>query len=584
MKNTNNENRANIVDICFDENNAVLLYGASREKAPLLIYYEDTIVDSYKWFDGNGFILRLSKKAIHENKGGDISLKWSYETEKLHFNLHDIFAFDAINSNVRWKRYMGKGIFYLKNVGLIKTVETVCSYLTSKMGNIDYNKWLQRQKLRSTKSVKDVAVRNYSLFNYTNNDRVYAFFEKKINLYIDEWKNSTLKMPSVIYFDEDEFFYDEKNQIKFHNPIFKPDFDKYLLENDRYLKSLILISESKIDEFKRDPYSFFLHQGKKDSILHIPEVVFHRYSDSNISTREQITEKQVTAQVENFLSADIKAMVSILIPNKDHIKDLDRCIKSLINRSSYDNFEIIIIENNSEKKETFDYYDKIGKYPFVKVINYKGKFNYSAINNKGVKAANGEYLLLLNNDTEIIKSDSISELLKIAQCDDVGAVGAKLLYPNNTIQHAGVYIGVNGIADHVWKGYPSNAFVNMNLLNITHQVSAITGACLMVKKSLFDKFGGLNENLEVAFNDIDFCLRLQEAGYKNIYTPGAVLTHYESVSRGADLTPEKWRRFRRETGYMRARWNRILTEGDPFYNSNLTCIGTEGTLKKRCED
>lgn len=584
MKNTNKESRAYIIDICLDENNAVLLYGASRKKAPLLINYENTIVDSYKWFDGNGFIIRLSKKAINENKGGHISLKWSDETERIHFNLHDISAFDAINSNVGWKRHMGKMIFYSKNVGVIKTVGTVCSYLTSKMGKFDYNKWLQRQKLRSTKTVKNVSVFNYRMFNYTNNDRVYAFFEKKINVYIDEWKSSTLKMPSVVYFDEDEFFYNEKNQIRFHNPIFKPDFDKYLIENDRYLNSLILIRESKIDEFKRDPKNFFLHQGKKDSILHIPEVVFHRYSVLDISKREQITEKKVAARFEYPSSVEIKAMVSILIPNKDHKMDLDRCIKSLINRSNYDNFEIIIIENNSEKKETFDYYDKISKHSFVKVINYKGKFNYSAINNMGANEANGEYLLLLNNDTEIIESGSISELLQIAQCDDVGAVGAKLLYPNNTIQHAGVYIGVNGIADHVWKGYQSNAIVNMNLLNITHQVSAVTGACLMVKKTLYEEMGGLNEDLEVAFNDIDFCLRLQEAGYKNVYTPSAVLTHYESVSRGADLAPDKWRRFRRETGYMRARWNRILTEGDPYYNNNLTCIGTEGTIKKRYED
>ena len=269
-------------------------------------------------------------------------------------------------------------------------------------------------------------------------------------------------------------------------------------------------------------------------------------------------------------------LVSILIPNKDHTEDLRRCIESITDRTSYDNYEIIVIENNSVTDEIKDYYETLKMHPRIKVVSYEGAFNYSAVNNFGASCAEGEYIILLNNDTEVITRNWIEELLMYAQRDDVGAVGCMLYYPDYTIQHAGIVLGMGA---HRTAGHSHYKMAKENLgymgrLCYAQNVSAVTGACLMVKKKLFDEVGGLSEDLAVALNDVDFCLKLRKKGLLNVFTPFAELFHYESVSRGTDVTEEASRqnaeRYNRECNLFKEKWRAELDKGDPYFNPNFS--------------
>lgn len=265
-------------------------------------------------------------------------------------------------------------------------------------------------------------------------------------------------------------------------------------------------------------------------------------------------------------------LISILIPNKDHVHDLQNCLTSILQKSTYQNIEILIIENNSVEEKTFSYYDELERtYENIVVLRYQGVFNYSAINNYGVGFAKGEYLLLLNNDIEVLTPSWIEELLMFAQRNDVGCVGAKLLYPDNTIQHAGVIVGVGGVAGHSHKYFHRDDYGFMSRIQIAQNLSAVTAACLMVKKSDYLAVQGFDEKLRVAFNDVDFCLRVKEYLNKNnVYTPFAELYHHESKSRGVEDTEEKINRFNSEVDYFKSRWHLFLEQGDPCYNRNLT--------------
>ena len=271
--------------------------------------------------------------------------------------------------------------------------------------------------------------------------------------------------------------------------------------------------------------------------------------------------------------------ISIVIANKDHVDDLKRCIDSIIEKSTYDNYEIIVVENNSTTSEIFDYYKEVPD--CVKVITYEGEFNYSAVNNLGVKHATGEYILLLNNDTQVITVNWMEELLMYAQRNDVGAVGGKLYYANKTIQHASVVLGLGAhrTAGHTHYGQSRENLGYMGRLCYTQNVSAVTGACLMVKKSLYDEVGGLGEDFAISLNDVDFCLKLREKGYLNVFTPFAELFHFESISRGLDNQGEKAERYNKESEYFRNKWKDVLEKGDPYYNVNFSLDRSDYSLK-----
>ncbi|MBR4058778.1 MAG: glycosyltransferase family 2 protein [Lachnospiraceae bacterium] len=287
--------------------------------------------------------------------------------------------------------------------------------------------------------------------------------------------------------------------------------------------------------------------------------------------------------------------VSIVITNKDHAVDLKRCISSIYEKSTYENWEIIVVENNSTEDSIWAYYKELtgkdvknegnslsedGK---VRVVVYEtnGSFNYSAVNNFGASFASGEYILLLNNDTEVITVNWLEELLMYAQREDVGAVGAKLYYPDKTIQHAGVVLalGAHRTAGHSHYKQPKANLGYMGRLCYTQNVSAVTGACLMVKKALFDEVGGLDEGFAISLNDVDFCLKLREKGYLNVFTPFAECFHYESISRGLDDQGEKAERYNRESEQFRAKWKDVLEAGDPYYNKNFSLDRSDFSLK-----
>lgn len=289
--------------------------------------------------------------------------------------------------------------------------------------------------------------------------------------------------------------------------------------------------------------------------------------------------------------------ISIVIANKDHVEDLRRCVSSILEKSTYDNYEIIIVENNSTSAEIFKYYGELLGQEYnaeisktagqtsedskITIVTYCGKFNYSAVNNLGVKYTNGEYILLLNNDTEVITVNWMEELLMYAQREDVGAVGAKLYYADKTIQHAGVVIGLGAhrTAGHTHYKQHRQNLGYMGRLCYAQNVSAVTGACLLVKKSLYEEVGGLEEAFEISLNDVDFCLKLRELGKLNVFTPFAELFHHESVSRGLDDAGEKAERYNRESAMFREKWKKQLAAGDPYYNKNFSLDRSDFSLK-----
>ena len=278
-------------------------------------------------------------------------------------------------------------------------------------------------------------------------------------------------------------------------------------------------------------------------------------------------------------------MVSIVIPNREHEDDLRRCIDSILTRTSYENYEIVVVENGSTSQGIRDYYEELKKAPCIKIIDVsQDKFNYSELINKGVKASSGEYLILLNNDTEVITRSWIEELMMYAQRPDVGAVGCKLYYPDHSIQHAGVVIGLGAhrTAGHVHYKLASTNLGYMGRLCYAQNFTAVTGACLMASKADLDACGGLDEDFAVALNDVDLCLKLRHMGRVNVFTPFAELFHYESASRGSDVSGEdadRASRYEQESEAFRKKWAEDLEKGDPYFNPNFSLDYSNFTLK-----
>lgn len=419
-----------------------------------------------------------------------------------------------------------------------------------------------------------------------------------------------------IYTDENTFH--EKPEDAFC-PHFKPDYAPDTLRSYNYICHFTVFSSELLDEvgnFRREfdgsqDYDMVLRLTEKASkIVHIPEILYFWRAHSG-STAGDISAKPYTmdaarralgehldrvglvGEVEDSSIPSTYRIkytisgcpkVSIVIPNMDHADTLRTCISSILEKTTYENFEIVIIENNSRKEETFAYYDELKTDPRIQIVTWEGKFNYSAINNFGVReAATGEYILLLNNDIEVITPDWLQEMLMFAQRSDVGAVGAMLYYPDDTIQHAGVILGIGGVAGHAHKYFPRGDFGYMSRATIAQDLSVVTAACVMLPRTVWDEVGGLDETFEVAFNDVDLCMRIRKAGYLIVWTPYAELYHYESKSRGAEDTPEKKKRFEGEVRRFQARWKSELAAGDPYYNPNLTLVREDFSVKRENE-
>lgn len=431
-----------------------------------------------------------------------------------------------------------------------------------------------------------------------------ALFEcaKAINEGLASGKNI-----DVIYSDEDKV---DMRGKKYFEPHFKSDYNIDLLCSMNYICHLFVVKHSLVEELgKRDgavlrkeydgaqDHDFILRCCEvAENVYHIPKILYHWrcHLDSTAANPESkmyafeagrkaveehykrvgVPAEVVHGQFYGMFKTNYKweeqPLISIIIPNKDHIDDLKKCIDSVDEKSSYRNYEFIIVENNSTEAETFEYYKSIENRDNVNVLYYKGEFNFSRINNFGEKQAKGEYVLLLNNDTEIINPDCLKEMLGYCMREDVGMVGARLYYEDNTIQHAGVVLGFGGMAGHTFIGSSRYDDGYFSRIICAQDYSAVTAACMMVKKSVYEEVGGLNEDFRVAFNDIDFCMKVRKAGYLIVYNPAVELYHYESKSRGLEDTPEKVERFNSEVARFIDRWSEELEAGDPYYNPNLT--------------
>ena len=412
----------------------------------------------------------------------------------------------------------------------------------------------------------------------------------------------------VLYSDEITLDGELKHLIQFHFKIdYAPDFLRgvnyitHFLVFDRKLFEQVGAYEDARYDGAQDFDLILRLSEKANKVHHIPKVLYYwrghaGSTASDMSTKMyafeagraavaahlervglkgQVSIQQYPGSYRTVYDVDGNPQVSIVIPNKDHIEDLSRCIDSIFAKGGWDNVQVIVVENNSTEQETFDYYEKItAENSKVQVVYYKGGFNFSAICNFGVEYATGQHILLLNNDVEFESEDFVKEMLSYSQRKDVGAVGAKLYYPDGYLQHAGVIMGINGSAGHSHKGL-ADARGNtgdMYRLVTTQNYLAVTGACLMVKTELYKQFPLDEENFAVAYNDVDFCLRLYEAGYLNVFTPYSEGVHYESKSRGLDETDKPNLRYEGEKARFAEKWQKYFNYGDPYYNPHFTLL------------
>ena len=420
--------------------------------------------------------------------------------------------------------------------------------------------------------------------------------------------------PTADFFYSDEDKIDEEGHR--HEPYFKPDFlpDLFLAQN--YTSHLTVYRAA----LMRQAGGFRLgYEGSQDwdlalrvvslipdfsKIRHIPKVLYHWRAIPG-STALLSSEKNYPVKAAHKALTDHFArlkqpvelipvpgdhwrvkyplpaqppLVSLLIPTRNGLKFLQRCVDSILEKTTYPNYEILIVDNGSDDPATLDYFKTVAVKKSVRVVPFNAPFNYSAINNFAAKQANGTVLGLLNNDLEVINADWLHEMVAQALRPQIGCVGAMLYYPNDTIQHAGVIIGLGGVAGHAFRDFPRNTEGVFNRARLVQNYGAVTAACLVIRKSVFDQVGGLDEkSLAIAFNDVDFCLKVRAAGYLNLWTPFAELYHHESASRGVEDTPEKHERFRGEVETMMQRWEQELKH-DPAYNPNLTLELTDFTL------
>lgn len=411
----------------------------------------------------------------------------------------------------------------------------------------------------------------------------------------------------LIYSDEDKVSPDLKH---YYEPHFKPDFNPDLLRSDNYICHLLMAKRELfgraggfLKEYEgAQDYDLILRLSEQaEKIAHLPRVLYH-WRVHPASTAENPDNKPYATEAgRRALEAHLKRTgltgtvetagragyyrvryavsghpkISVIIPNKDQASLLSACIESIQKNTDWPDYEILVVENNSTTEEIRRYYRELERNPRVRILTWDGPFNYSAINNFGVSHSKGDFLVLLNNDTTVITPDWLFELAGICSRPEVGVVGAKLFYPDGTIQHAGVVMKLAGCCGHVFYGAPGDDPGRYARASVIQDYSAVTAACLMCRREVWERLGGLSTDFQVAYNDVDFCLRAREAGYLVVYTPYAQLYHYESRTRGYEEGSEKQARFLREQQLLRERYPEYQEKGDPCYNPNLTLIAPD---------
>ncbi len=423
---------------------------------------------------------------------------------------------------------------------------------------------------------------------------------------------------------ETDFLYSDEDKVdpkgkKYYEPHFKPDFNEDLLRSMNYICHLTAVRRSLAEEaggFSPDfdgaqDYDFiFRCTEKARKIVHIPKILYHwrchpastaenpdskRYAFEagaravlahyeRLGIKAQVKEGVKPGMYETCYERPYDPLVTVIIPNKDHREDLERTISSVRTHTAYQKLEWLIVENNSTQPETFACYERLkAEIPDLRVVVWEGEFNYSAINNFGASFARGEYLWLLNNDLEMITHDCVDGLLNPCMRPEIGIVGARLYYGDDAVQHAGVIVGLGGVAGHAFAGLPRYDFGYMARDRCTQRLSAVTAACLMIGRQVFEAVGGFSEDLAVAFNDVDLCLKAGQAGYGVLYNAQVEAYHYESKTRGLENTPQKVARFNGEMDRFKEKWEKTLRAGDPCYNINLTLARNDFTLRNPYE-
>lgn len=436
----------------------------------------------------------------------------------------------------------------------------------------------------------------------------------------DELASSALyEVVKLLQKDQDiDFIYSDEDKISLSgkrlDPHFKPDWSPDTLYSCNYISHFSVIRKSIIEElggFREgydgsQDYDLFLRVVERtQKIAHIPKVLYHwrmvprsaasssnakpyAYIAAKKAIKNSLNRRKVEAEVFNGPSAGFYRVkykingnpkVSIIIPTSDEVKILQRCIQSILGKTKYDNYEIFIVDNLSAQLATFKYYDEVKSNPKIRIIKYDETYNFSKINNYAVSQVDSEYIIFLNNDTEIISWEWLTAMLEHVQREEVGIAGALLYYPNNTIQHAGVIIGINGVAGYSFRNFLSKDPGYFNRARIVQNVSAVSGACMMIKKSVFEKVGGFDDFFNIAFSDIDLCLKAREKCYLIVYTPYAKLYHYESIRKDYEDTPEKKVMFEKDIEYFKKKWKDVLAKGDPYYNPNLTLDKEDFSLR-----
>ncbi len=388
----------------------------------------------------------------------------------------------------------------------------------------------------------------------------------------------------LVYADEDSL----DDQGRLYDPVFKPDWNPDLFLSTNYLGRAWAVRRARVTEaggHARDPFEVLVRAvGSPWTIRHVPFVICHRSAADPPEAHAaavRVLQRHLgdAAAVEpgpfpgtqrvRWKLPESPPLVSLIIPTRDGRELLEPCVESLIAQTAYRNFEILIVDNGSSDPDALDYLANLERRGTARVLRSDRPFNFSALNNLAVAEARGEVVGLLNNDLEFIEPEWLGEMVSHALRPEVGAVGARLLYPDRTVQHVGVILGIGGVADHVHKHLPADAPGYCGRARLTQDFSAVTAACLLVRRKTYLEVGGLDERFAVAFNDVDFCLRIRDRGLRNVWTPYATVVHHESKSRGLDRTPARVLRFRGEIALLKSRWGRSLLE-DPAYNPNLT--------------
>ena len=574
-------------------------YGVKGFYARLLERFEEREVEYQEWYEKN--------KPSEEELARQRKKKWKnpvvISVLVPAYRTPEVFLKQMMES-VLFQTYPYLELCIADGSGTDDSVEKVVKEYQKKDPRVRYRRLEKNEGIAgNTNAAIEMASGDYlALFDHDDLLSPNALFE--VASAIEKEK------ADVIYTDEDKVTSDLKEHFQ---PHFKPDFNPDLLCANNYICHLFVVKRSLALKLGgQDPaydgaqdYDFiFRCTENAEKIVHVAKILYH-WRVHQASTADNPSSKlyafdagkraieahlaRIGAKAEVSHTKDLgfyrvkyqvqgNPMVSIVIPNKDEKETLKKCLESIWKKTSYPNYEIILVENNSTTQEIRDYYKELDGKERVRVVYWDKEFNYSAINNFGISYAKGEYILCLNNDITVISPDWMEELLANCQRPEVGIVGARLYYPDNTIQHAGIVLGMGGCAGSLFVGLARSRGGYLHKAALQQDLSAVTAACFMVKKEVFEKVGGFEEKLAVAFNDVDFCLKVRHAGYLVVYDPYAELYHHESKTRGYENTEAKKRRFQEEIEYMRCHWMPDILR-DPYYNENLSLKASDYSLR-----